>query len=320
MWRRGAAALGAKVTEPVPGLLEIQLGRRTTRVQGQTTALADPISAAIAADKLLAYRLLAEAGVAVPEHVVVEVGDRRTGVVFLRAVSAPCIVKPLRGRGGAGVTGEVRTPAQLGRALGRAGRISRQAILERQAPGEHYRALVVAGEVLDVLRRPRPRVVGDGRSTIEDLMFREYERRLAGDGPSGLKEFVADLDCLFTLEFAGLGLGSVLAEGQSAPVKTATNYNGPEDNETVERPYPDSLVEAARRSALALGVRLAGVDIVTTDPARPLAEVDGVVLEVNPVPGLLHHVNVAEPENKTWVATEILRALLGSGSSRRVHG
>jgi D-alanine-D-alanine ligase-like ATP-grasp enzyme len=48
---------------------------------------------------------------------------------------------------------------------------------------------------------------------------------------------------------------------------------------------------------------------VAPDVERPLAESNGVVLEVNPIPGLQHHYNVAEPEAATRVAVPVLEAL-----------
>ena len=64
-----------------------------------------------------------------------------------------------------------------------------------------------------------------------------------------------------------------------------------------------------RAAAATLGVRLAGVDVVAPDVETPLVASGGVVLEVNPIPGLQHHYNVAEPEAATPVAVPVLEAL-----------
>jgi cyanophycin synthetase len=59
-----------------------------------------------------------------------------------------------------------------------------------------------------------------------------------------------------------------------------------------------------------LGVRLAGVDVLSRDISQPLRATGGVVLEVNSTPGLFHHYNVAEPESASPVAETVLEALL----------
>jgi cyanophycin synthetase len=71
----------------------------------------------------------------------------------------------------------------------------------------------------------------------------------------------------------------------------------------------DSLVADASRAAELLGVRLAGVDVITRDCRQSLAAAGGVVLEVNATPGLHYHYEISNPENHVPVLVPILRAL-----------
>ena len=311
IWRSAAAQLGASVEEPRPGLFEFRLGAATTRIRHQTTPLNDPVAIDVASDKPLAYRLLEDAGVPVPERVVVRSRDVDGAVAFLTGIDGPCVVKPAHGGGGGGVTGGVRTVTQLRRALRRAARYDVDAVIEREVAGDAYRILLLDGVVLDVLRRRRPRVTGDGESTVEQLFFAEYERRIRAEGADGLKPFVVDLDCVFALEAGGLSLRSVLPRGVEAEVHTATNYNGPDETETYRGELGDELLAIVRRAADVLGLRFAGVDILSVDPTRSLRDTGGVVLELNPVPGLTHHYNTSDGERATPIAIPILRALLG---------
>jgi len=77
----------------------------------------------------------------------------------------------------------------------------------------------------------------------------------------------------------------------------------------VREPVNPEVLREVRAAAAAVGVRLAGVDVVAPDIERSLASSNGVVLEVNPIPGLHHHYNVAEPEAATPVAVRVLEAL-----------
>ena len=141
-------------------------------------------------------------------------------------------------------------------------------------------------------------------------MLARYRNRIADAGPAGLKAFTVDLDCLFNLERAGYRLSSVLPSGTSVTIKTATNYNGPEETLTVFPPYPEALVMFAQQAVAALGIRLGGVDLIA-------GEEDPVVLEVNPIPGLTHHYNVADAQRARHIAVPILDALLGAGDRGR---
>jgi cyanophycin synthetase len=315
MWSEAADAIGASMEQLSPRLFEFREGQSVGRLSLSTTPFHDLVSVQVAQDKPLAYRILERAEVPVPEHCLVDASDIASARAFYYRFAPPFVVKPARGGGGVGVVGEVHTFEQLRRALAHVRRFGRDALLERQIDGDSYRVLLLDGELLDVLKRSRPTVTGDGDSTIEQLMFREHERRIALGAASGLKPFIVDLDSLYSIEHAGYHLRSVLPEGATAVVKTATNFNAREEIGGDERLHEVTL-EVARRAAGALGCRLAGVDFVTTDATRPLAE-SGAVLEVEPVPGLWHHYRT-DGTGALRITIPILRSLLeGKAASQR---
>jgi cyanophycin synthetase len=312
MWREGAEASGVHMELLSPTLFEFRRGHAVTRISLSTTPLHDLVSTRLAENKPLAYRILADAGVPGPDHVVVDADDVDAARPFFGRFPPPFVVKPVRGGGGVGVVGEIHDFAQLRRAIAHARRLSRRVLIERQLDGDSYRLLFLDGELLDVLRRARPHVTGDGFSTIEQLIFREHERRIQAGPASGLKPFIVDLDCLYSIRRSGYELRSVLPAGASAVVKTATNFNA--RNEIADGgELAESIIETARRSADALGCRLAGVDLVTTDASRPIAET-GAVLEVEPVPGLWHHYR-ADGTGGLRITVPILNALLPESPS-----
>ena len=120
---------------------------------------------------------------------------------------------------------------------------------------------------------------------------------------------------VFTLEAAGLSLESVLPVDATIPVKTVTSQNSIADNETVREPIAPDLVAEAREAAAQVGVRLAGVDLITPDLSRCLKESGGVIIEVNGTPGLHYHYQVADEASATPVAVPILRRLLEESRS-----
>jgi cyanophycin synthetase len=313
LWADAAAELGAELRPLGTRFYEFTLNGATARVSGQSTPLADPVSIRLAEDKALAGEVLARAGIPIPERVAVDGADASAAEALVGA--GPCIVKPGVGGGGHAITGQVRTVAQLQAAIRLARTGAGGVVVERMVDGDHYRFLLLDGRLLDVLRRRRPQVVGDGRSTVEELILAEYRRRLETAATVAVKPFRFDLDCVYTLAASGLRLEDVPPAGTAVPVKSASNFGGAADSETYRGPVADALVADVRAAAAALGVRLAGVDVITPDPARSLAEAGGVVLEVNPVPGLMHHYAVASPEEATKVAVPVLEVLLASGQT-----
>jgi D-alanine-D-alanine ligase-like ATP-grasp enzyme len=313
LWRDAAEAAGARVDPLGGGFLDLSRGDARTRVQHQHVQLDDPVAYHVARDKRLSLALLSAAGVAVPPHVEVAADDLRSAQRFA-ADAGTVVAKPAGGTGGGfGVTAQLRSDHDLRRAMRRGARTQSRMVLEQQVEGTVHRLLLLDGVVLDVVRRHPPRVVGDGHSTIFELMLAENERRLAGYGAAGIDLLRVDLDCLTTLRARGARLNQVPARDAVTVVKTVNNQNRAADNETLPaRELCDSLIRECVDAARVLGLRLAGVDVITTDPSRPLRDVGGAIIEVNPGPGLHHHHHVADPRSATAVAVPVLECLLAA--------
>ncbi|MEA2412620.1 MAG: hypothetical protein QOC77_3181 [Thermoleophilaceae bacterium] len=313
IWREAAGRLGADVRDLGSGFLEIGRGGGAPwlKVWQQVVPLDDPVTLRLALDKPVVHGLLRDASVPVPEHLEWSFSDYAPALEFVAAAQGPCVVKAASGTGGGeGTTAGVDSPARLMRARLRAGRFGGRLLIERQVPGPVYRLLFLDGELIDVIRHVPPRLTGDGHATVEGLIAAENERRLSAAGEAGLSLLDVGLDTIFTLERQGLKLASVVAAGKEIAVQTVTNDNRIEDTETIRDGLHPELVEASRRAALAVGLRLAGVDVITPDGAQPLEQTGGVVAEVNGTPGIHHHYHVADRANATPVAVPILERAL----------
>jgi D-alanine-D-alanine ligase-like ATP-grasp enzyme len=316
IWEDAAAAVGARIEHLPHDVIELHLGAASTRVWRQWVMLDDVVTVRVALDRTLSHRLVAGAGLPVPTTRRAPVADISSVARLLDEPGAVCVVKPASGTGGGrGTTAGVRTPAQMARAALLASRHDDEVLVERQARGDVYRFLFLDGELLDVVRRLPPTVTGDGHSSVRDLIGLENRRRITARGDAGLSLITANLDAVFTLAAAGLDLGSVPDAGTRVQVKTVTNQSGPADNHTVREPVAPELVAEARSAAAAVGVRLAGVDVITPDLTAPLRAAGGVIIEVNGGPGLHHHYHVADRAGATRVAVPVLRRLLDLASA-----
>ncbi len=310
LWGGAAERQGATVRPLGHGFLEIRRGHAVTRLRRNAVMLDDIVTFAL--DKHVSQRLLAEAGLPVPEHLLLGGEDDARVERFLGITPEGAVVKPAAGYSGRGVTCGVRTRHELELATRRATAYggSPEVLLERMVVGASYRVLLLDGELLDVILRHPPRVVGDGRSTIAELISAENRRRVAAAGRLGTSHLDLDLDLALTLLRGGRSLGTVPAAGELVAVKTAVGGNRREDNERVRAPlHPEVLADCVRAAGVT-GVRLAGVDLITTDLGRPLGETGGAINEVNTTPSLLHHVNVADTTDAPDLAGRILARLL----------
>lgn len=315
IWLDAAREVGAEPRELGDGFIEFHRGGRIARVWNSWVPLDDAVTLRFADDKLLARKRLIAAGLAVPDHMEFTLGDLGPAVDFLFRQGGPCVVKPVDSAGGSGATTGIRTAAGLRRGCLRAGRIGRRLVIEGQVPGDLYRLLFLDGEFLDAVRRMAPRVTGDGRSTVAELVEAENARRLAAAGGERTGLLRIDLDAILTLEQLGMRLDSVPAAGNRLAVKTVVNQNSRDDNTNVREQVCEALVEEAAAAVRAIGVRVAGVDLITPDPALSPSEAGGAILEVNGTPGLHYHYEVSNPDRRVPVAVPILERLLADSAS-----
>ena len=319
VWEEAAAAVGAEVHSLDGDFLELRRGGASTTVYFHLVMLDDALTLQLALDKGVVHARLRRRNIPVPDHLLFRPTDARAAQQFLDAGGGrPCVVKPASGTsGGEGVTCGVRSHEEFARATLHAARWSDEVLIERQALGDEYRLLFLDGELLDVVRRRSPHVVGDGEHTIAELIAGVNRERAESGGRAGLTFLAVDLDCLLTLRRSGLSLRSVPGAGAGVAVKSAANQNGAADNETV--PMSDlcaEVVHACAEAVAAVGNRLGGVELLTPDPSRPLADVGGALLEVNGTPGLHYHYIVRDRERATRVAVPLLETLLRDAERR----
>jgi cyanophycin synthetase len=167
-------------------------------------------------------------------------------------------------------------------------------IVERFVSGNEHRLLVVGGRLAAAAMGETASVVGDGTSTIEELI----ESQINSDPRRGSTEehplnFVR-LDSAARLELKRQGY----ADGSAVPPagrSVLIQRNGNVAFDVTDRVHP-SVAAHASLAARVVGLDIAGVDLVADDISRPLDEQRGAIVEVNAGPGLLMHIRPAQGE------------------------
>jgi cyanophycin synthetase len=309
LWKNAAEEVGAQFQRLGHGICAISRDGVVTRMRQNCTAIDDPVTLMIALDKTLCNQLLTEAGLPVPRHTEFTLRTLSRATGFLEQVQGDVVVKPAAGTGGgAGVTTGIRTPRQLAWAATLAAQSSSDLLVEQQIPGDNYRLLYLDGVLLDAVQRRPPSVTGNGRSTIRKLVDEVNAARLHRSSTISQVLITVDMDMRHTLARQKLSLKSVPAAGVVVPVKTVINQNFAADNVTVTDRLCPAIVAEGARAAQAVGVRLAGIDIITHDLTVPLAKSGGVILEVNTTPGFHYHYQ--KNDGSFPVAVRVLEVLL----------
>lgn len=239
----------------------------------------------LARNKYLSNQLVTQLGF---RGVVHGIADSMPAALQLaRQIGFPVVAKPVDSAKGSGVTAGIRTEEQLQAAFAKADAIAPgKVIVERHVAGDDHRIAVMGGRFAWAVRRSPPRVVGDAKHTIAELM--EIENRTRSDeavAAGFTTRLAADADVLEMLGRQGLGLQDRPAAGRSVLLRSVANTTtGGTVTDCTALIHPDNREMA---ESIARGFRLdaIGIDFMTTDIGTSWRDSVCAVIEVNPTPG-----------------------------------
>ena len=149
-------------------LVQLGHGVHQRRILTAETDRTGAIAESIAQDKELTRSLLAQVGVPVPKGRPVK--DAEDAWKAAQEIGVPVVVKPQYGNQGRGVITNLTTREQVVEAFANARAEGTSIMVEKFAPGADYRILVIGGKMVAAARREPAHVIGDGRSTIRQLV------------------------------------------------------------------------------------------------------------------------------------------------------
>jgi cyanophycin synthetase len=269
-------------------LVQLGQGIHQRRILAAETDATSAVAEAVAKDKELTRTLLRAVGVPVPAgRPVADAEDARAAAEEL---GGPVVVKPRDGNHGRGVTPNLTTAEQVGRAYAAARAESEHVLVETFVPGVDHRLLVIGNRLVAAAVREPAHVVGDGRSTIAQLIDEVNRDPRRSDGHATvLSKIKLDAVGLSVLAEQGFTPESVPPAGVKVLIRRNGNLStGGTATDVTDRVHPD-VAERAVEAALVVGLDVAGVDVVASDVSRPLEELGGAVVEVNAGPGLRMH-------------------------------
>ncbi len=297
-------------------LVQLGWGKNQKRIWTAETDATPAIAEVIAQDKQLTRRLLQAVGVPIPEGR--PVTDADDAWAAAEEVGPPVVIKPQYGNQGRGVATNLRTREQVLKAYAAACEISNYIVVEKYVPGADYRLLVVGGKLAAAALREPAHVVGDGRSTIEELIAAANSDPRRSDGhATALSWIKIDAIGREVLAEQGYAPDSVPAAGTCALIRRNANLStGGTATDVTDLVHPEVAAQAVD-AARAVGLDIAGVDIVAEDIRRPLGAQGGAAVEVNAGPGLRMHL---EPSAGTprQVGRAIVDALFPGSTSGRI--
>ena len=298
-------------------LIQLGQGANQRRLRASVTDRTGLVAAELAGDKAQAKALLDAIGCPTARGVVVRTADE--AVAAAAGLTSIVVVKPLDGNHGRGVTTGLSDATGVRSAFDLAAVHSRRIIVEEQLPGRDHRILVVDGQVVAVAERIPAHVIGDGLKSVAQLVEAVNADPRRGDGHENMLTRIRldDGAAVDALARQGLTTDSVPEAGRWVTLRTTANLSsGGSAVDRTDEIHPDN-ASIARRAALALGLDVAGIDLLAPDISRSIRETGGGVVEVNAAPGLRMHLAPTEGQARD-VAVPIIKMMFPAGSRARI--
>ena len=251
------------------------------------------------------------------------VGSREEALAAAKDISFPVAVKPVVGHKGIGVTADVQDAEELKSAFNRALKAipeeqPTRVIVEKSISGADFRLLCVNGRFVAATERRPASVVGDGRSTISDLIKRENRKPARLDTPtSPLSKIQSDESMEMYLDEQRLSLHSVIEKDRTVYLRKVANLSaGGVSIDATPTVHPDNIV-LAQDIAQHFRLTCLGIDVISRSLAKSWKSGDFGILEINSAPGIFMHLNPAVGESVD-VPSHILETFFQSGATARV--
>lgn len=299
-------------------LVQFGHGKYQRRIQATVTNETRHIAVEIASDKEETNKLLSSLGLPVPVQRLVY--SEEEAVKWANRIGYPVVVKPLDANHGRGVSINLTEDDQVKTAFGQArerGK-SRGVLVESYVTGFDHRMLVVNGRLIAAAKRVPGHVVGNGESTIRELVEKVNDDPRRGIGHEKvLTQIQIDHQAERLIVQKGYTSESVLEKGEVLYLRSTANLStGGTAIDVTDVLHPDNR-EMAERAVKAIGLDVGGLDFLTDDITQSYNTMGGAIVEVNAAPGFRMHVAPSEGEPRD-VAGPVMEMLFPPGSPSRI--
>ena len=297
-------------------LVQLGYGKNQVRFRATMTDRTSSIAVDLAGNKDETKKMLQEAAIPVAKGMCIK--DESEVDTVIAKVGFPLVFKPLDGNHGKGASINVKTEAEARAAFDHAKKYSRRIIVEKFITGYDFRILVINNKFTAAALREPAHVIGDGVSTIQQLIDTENKDPRRGYGHENvLTEISIDKETNDELAKNKYTLDTILEKSVKCYLKGTANLStGGTSTDVTDIVHPHNIFIFERISRI-IGLDICGVDIMATNLSEPLEVTGGVVLEVNAAPGFRMHLAPANglPRN---VAAPVIDMLYPVGKTCRI--
>ncbi len=279
--------------------------RRECVIQASKTSRDSYIFPFITDDKVYAKKIMMENGIDTPKSKLLnnKMSERKISKIIKSLLGQKVVVKPRSTNYGDGITiiDNPATEEALQEAIKYAFTFDTDVLIEEYVKGNEYRFLVIDGKCIHVSWRRCTSVVGDGVSTIQELIDQKVNSPLY---TRFNRKIVVNQLMIDYLSEQGISLKYIPLKDKRIYLHKISNVSKGGEAIGVNEIMPDYFKRIAEKLVNAFGAKICGVDFIIDD----LNSTNYKVIELNDNPGFLSNEYPVEGEGAK-VGFEILKLL-----------
>ncbi len=263
------------------------------------------IGVRLAKSKVDTNRLLKLSGIPVPEQA--RVNKINDALNFADRVRYPVVLKPEHEEQGRGVFANISDREELKIYLDQLQSRYKSILIEKHVDGDVYRMNTINGQFVRVVKRIGAQLVGNGYSTVSELLAELNNEPLRLDPHSSMNPIALDDDVKRMLLKQSASVDTILPEGKSIRL-TSIASRGAHSIDFIDSIHPDNRALCEKVAAI-MRLDVTGIDVISADASKSWREGNFWICEVN-----------AQPQLGT-VRTDIYETLLKSkiGEQPNIH-
>ncbi|MBM3205294.1 ATP-grasp domain-containing protein [Candidatus Shapirobacteria bacterium] len=276
-----ARQLGMKVDllpwkKPV---VRIKHGQKTRYFYDAFLPLNHTVGARLSKYKSLSKEIFVKIGMTTPKGFLCKEFNEALKKIKKGEIKYPVVVKPNDTALGEGVTVGISNDQDLKIAIEKLPEKHKEFLLEEYVQGNDYRLLVLDGQLIAACQRIPPFVTGNGQKSLKELIDDFNQNRE--------KKLKIDWEVSRNLKEQKVGLTTIIPQGQKIILRKNANIFTGGISKDVTDLVASRFKKLAIKVAEELGLRLAGVDILTDDLTSEKG--DYYLTEVNGLPSFDIH-------------------------------
>ena len=260
-----------------------------------------------AKNKPMTNTIFAENNIPVPKHAIIDNVNKFKYINNIIPIEFPCVLKPVDGMQGKDVNTFIKNKDQYNNILENLLNKYDKVMMENQVYGDNYRIFVFNNEIMDVIKREQPFIVGDGTKDVETLIIeknnKQKEKHLFP---------TKNIDYNFIKE-QGYDKNSIVDKNKKIFITNTINFhNGANpvriDLNSIPQKNKDIFIKAHKLIKL----DCSGIDYMSNDITVPYDENKGHIIEINDMVDTKIHIDADNQSQPDFLFQNIYKSFINN--------